>query len=501
MATDIQTIKQWEQYRLNLIRETTVSIETEQDKLKRKENLAQNPEAFFAYYFPNYSYAEPAPFHKKATKRILEHADWYEVRAWSRELAKSARTMFEVIYLALTGKVRNILMISATIDSAEKLLQPYKINLESNPRIINDYGAQHGLFQWSDNDFKTRNGVSFLAVGAGQSPRGTRNEEVRPDVILFDDIDTDEEVRNPDRIQKKWEWIEQAVIPTVSVSKGARIIFCGNIIGKDTCITRAMNYADYSEIINIRDKKGKSVWAKNTEAHIDRQLSKMSSISAQKEYFNNPISEGVVFKHLRFDKVPNLNQFRQLVCYGDPSPSNSENKKASMKAVWLCGKKDGDLYIIAGFLDQATNDTFVQWFYATNELVADAAQVYYFIENNTLQSPFYEQVIIPLFDRYEKEKYKIPIKPDTRKKPDKFARIEGNLEPLNSQGRIIFNVKEKSNPHMIRLKEQFEALTPQLSFHADGPDCIEGANWILDKKAGKQNKIVGSSKKVSKNRY
>ena len=44
---------------------------------------------------------------------------WYEVRAWSRELAKSARSMMEISKLALTKKIRNVLLILSLIHISE----------------------------------------------------------------------------------------------------------------------------------------------------------------------------------------------------------------------------------------------------------------------------------------------------------------------------------------------------------------------------------------------
>jgi hypothetical protein len=110
------------------------------------------------------------------------------------------------------------------------------------------------------------------------------------------------------------------------------------------------------------------------------------------------------------------------------------------------------------------------------------------IENNTLQDPFYQQVFIPLFTSKRTDGVCPPlcppinISPDTRKKPDKFNRIEGNLEPLNTQGRLILNIEKKENPHFKRLEEQFLLLTPQLKAPADGADCIEGGVWWLQRK-------------------
>ena len=76
----------------------------------------------------------------------------------------------------------------------------------------------------------------------------------------------------------------------------------------------------------------------------------------------------------------------------------------------------------------------------------------------------------------------IGVMPDTRKKPDKFSRIEGNLEPLVRMSMLVFNEKEQSNPHVKRLVEQFKMFSPGMKAPADGPDAIEGGVWILNQK-------------------
>ena len=397
--TDKQLWKDWEEYYGQFISDVEIdNDESPVDKANRIKRLEANDEEWFKYYFPKYCTAEPAKFHKEATKRLMNNRRWYEVRAWSRELAKSARAMMEFLKLALTGRISNFLLISNSYDNACRLLLPFMLQLEKNQRIINDYGEQLNPGHWEAGEFIAKCGCSFRAIGAGQSPRGTRNEAKRPDAILIDDIDTDEECRNPERIRQKWEWIEQALIPTVSVSGDIRIVFNGNIIAKDCCIVRAGKVADKFDIVNIRDKNGKSSWIeKNSEEDIDFILSKISTKSAQQEYFNNPITEGSVFKEMFWGKAP-MKKFRFIVIYGDPSPSNSKKKQSSNKAVVAMGFHEGRYYIIDCRLDHATNAEFVDWFYELNGLVPQGVQAYNFIENNSLQDPMFQQVIVPLFN-------------------------------------------------------------------------------------------------------
>lgn len=84
----------WSEFRDSVRNSTPVDKnETPEQKRKRMTRLEANVEEWFKYYFPKYAFSEPAPFHKKATQRVINNAEWYEVRSWSRELAKSTRTM------------------------------------------------------------------------------------------------------------------------------------------------------------------------------------------------------------------------------------------------------------------------------------------------------------------------------------------------------------------------------------------------------------------------
>ncbi len=472
---DKDALQRWEQERLNLIRETPVPKETEQEKRKRIAILENDPEKWFAFYFTKYYTAEPAPFHVRSSKKLIYTKRIYMVRRWSRELAKSTRGMMEDLMMAMTGKASVFLLVSHSYDNAEELLMPYMLNLESNPRLINDYGKQRGVRNWTNGKFATTNGVSFRALGAGQSPRGTKNDEKRPDVIRIDDMDTDEQSRSEKRVKENWAWVEQALIPTVSVSGNVRIVFQGNLISKNSIIARASEMADIVETINIRDKYGKSTWpTKNTEEHIDWLLSKMSYISIQKEYYNNPIVEGTVFKEMHFKKMPKLTSYKFLVAYGDPS--FKESRKNDFKAVVLMGKIKDEYHVIKAFVDQNTTAAMADWYHEIHKLVHGQVPVYYFIEANATQDLIFELVKKHIRDN----NLGFSLVGDYRAKGDKFSRIESALEPINRNGQLYLNEEEKDNPGMQVLKDQFLAIDPQLSGHDDGPDAVEGGKHILD---------------------
>jgi len=476
---DRQALKDWESFHASHARALSIDdTETGEAKTLRIRHIEADPERWFKYYFPQYYSCEPAPFQINATTRIVKHNRWLEVRAWSRELSKSTRAMMEYLYLALAKKkIYNVLMISNSEDNAIRLLLPFRISLEKNRRIINDYGNQKNIGTWESYEFITRSGVSFRAVGAGQSPRGTRFENRRVDGIIFDDIDTDEECRNERIVKDKFKWMHEAVIPTVSVSGDYRILVLGNVIAKICCVSLAMKIARHVEIVNIRDENGKSTWSqKNKEEDIDQILSFLSYASAQKEYYNNPISEGSVFKDMAYRPVRQLNDYRYLVCYTDPSFKDS--KKNDFKATVLIGRWHDEFHIIKAFVEQTSTAKMIDWHYQIDEHVRDRVPVYYYMEANFIQ----DTLLREFYAEGSRRGKVIPIKGDERKKADKFTRIESLLEPLNRNGKLFLNAAEKDNKQMQRLEEQFIAIEPGSKAHDDGPDAVEGAVFILNNK-------------------
>lgn len=502
-AKDRAALLRWKKLKRDILNSTDVDPSlsaSDLEKMRIELEKPGNEIEWIKYMFPKYTKYEFADFQIRAIKRLIMNDEWYEVLSWSRELAKSTITMFVVSYLVLTGKKKNILLISDCLDNAERLLDPYRANFQYNGRIKALYGDQFNPGDWTSSEFITKGGASFRAIGARQSPRGSRNDEVRPDLIICDDFDTDKECKNPDIIQDKWEWFENALYFTRSISEPTLYIWCGNIIAEDCCITRAGAMADHWDIINLKMvnvrkpdpindmNNGTSVWPqKNTEERIKRALSKVSLSAVLKECYNCPIIEGKIFPPEKWVKIPNLKKFKFLVIYGDPTQSEqkgtAKNKKGSRKAVWLVGELEGVLYVIRGFIGKGTNRQFIEWYYALYEYVAGRVPVYAYIENNSLQDPFYEQVFKKHIAAVRKEKgVSFTIQPDEEKKTDKGVRIDANLEPLARNGNLCLNEAEKKDPNMGELANEFKFFTLALKYPADGIDCIEGALRIIERK-------------------
>lgn len=484
-ASDADYIKAWQEYCDGFKKSATVDYtETHIAKTKRIKHLEANPEEWFKYYFPNYctnpqtgEIIEPADFHKESTKRVLENAEWFEARPWSRELAKTARTMEEFAYLAMTGKQKNVILVSNSKDAAIDLLAPIKAFFETNPRLIHDYGIQETYGKWKEDKFTIRKGCAFRATGWKGTIRGTRKDETRPTGFWIDDFDDDADCRNEDIMKDKINWMEQALFGTRSVSNPLLVIMNGNIIHDNCAMKYIEDKADHYQIVNIRDENGKSTWlSKNKEYMIDRVLSKISYESGQKEYFNNPMDGTDLFKNIQDKEIPDLRRCNVCI-YADPSTSNKDVSSGSDKAVGILAQDGFDFYMVKVFLDTMSQAKFIDAIFECY-LYLKRIGVENFsvnIENNSLQNDFYELVLLPaIYKKSVELDIFLPITPDTRDKINKWARIEGDLEPLFRLGHFFFNIVEKDNPNMKRLKAQFKNASRKAK-KLDGPDMTQGA--------------------------
>ena len=151
----------------------------------------------------------------------------------------------------------------------------------------------------------------------------------------------------------------------------------------------------------------------------------------------------------------------------------------------------GVYYVIKAFCAHASNDEYIEWFYTLKNVLGSSTPVYFVQENNTLQNPFYEQVFMPMIrEKNQLKGESLYVRGDERKKGDKATRIEASLEPIDREGRLVFNEEEKDNPHMQEMQDQFKMFELHLPYCADGPDCVEGAKVYMDGKMRSANTVI-----------
>ena len=496
-----QAFDQWKEHckRIQSITDTAVlANETPEQKDKRKKRLLANYAAFCEYYFPHFltlrdkttgevvRTVHNAPFHNQAARKVMETPNLKAVFMWPRGHAKSTHfDIFMPLWLMLRPKrlINFMVVVGKSQDSANRLLGDIQAELEYNQRIIADFGQQKNLGLWTAGEFKTASGVKFLAVGRGQSPRGLREREARPDYIVIDDLDDDELCRNEKRVHDLTDWVKEALFGALDVGRG-RFLMVGNLISKTSVLANiAATRGVFVSKVQAVDKNGEPVWKEKWTKEDAQEYRDFVGYRAwEKEMMHNPIVDGTIFRAnwIRYKPMPALRKYDMLVCYTDPSFKSTTANDYKASRLW--GKIGNELHLIDCYVRQDTVGGMVRWLYDLYERTRDKVAILFFMEANFMQDVILDEFAV----EGNLRGYQLPIMPDKRKKPEKIQRIEA-VSPLWERGFVFYNEKLKDSLDMQVGIEQTLALERGSRVHDDAPDADEGAIWILQRNARQES--------------
>jgi predicted phage terminase large subunit-like protein len=467
-------LRAWEDHLLGIRRATPVDQnESPRVREERVARLKGDFKAFSEYYFPHYCTAPFAKFQLKQQRAVMNTPRGVFCWVIARAHAKSViHTILNPLFLAVNGELRTMLLTSYSETNAITLLSDLQAELEANQRLIQDFGSFKGLGDWEQGRFITQQGWFFVAIGSGQSPRGVRNEPVRPDYIVADDFDEDEQSRNPKRVDEAEKWLRGALFGAMDITGRGRFVMVGNRFAKDMVLARVYEIADHRMTVNILDDNGKPSWPERyTVKECQFMIEKMGYNVAQREYFNNPIQEGKTFQRewLVSKKLPPLKTYRALVAYLDPGFKKTSTSDS--KAWILVGLHNAEYHVVKAYVGVATVNEMIGWGYELQAYVQQhGGAVRMRMEEVFLQDLLYQDFAAEAAKRGAP----LPLQGDKRKKPEKDARIEaisGHFE----RGNVYFNAAMDEDHHMKRLKEQLLNFQPGVKTHKDGPDALEGA--------------------------
>lgn len=220
---------------------------------------------FGRYYLPHYFTRPSPPFHRQLDtlwkRRVMKGMDPVteaaamlaapgkrSAVAAPRGHAKSTvMTLKNVLHAALYGYKQYILLISDTETQAAGFLESIKYELETNPRILRDFGEQMGKKTWKTSSILLRSGCRIDAVGTGQKLRGRRNYQRRPDLILCDDIENDEGVRTAEQRRKTADWFWKAVCK--AGDSYTDLVTIGTILHYDSLLAKLLDNPGFSSQI------------------------------------------------------------------------------------------------------------------------------------------------------------------------------------------------------------------------------------------------------------
>lgn len=344
--------------------------DTDRDKLrryllaifKRRENIHLFGWFVARPYFP----LETPLFHKEILDLISDKNNRRIGVIAPRGHAKS--TTVDMTYPMWAGCFEQeefIVIISDTYTQAAEFINALKDEFEHNPKIKWLFGDMKGD-DWQDGEFVLSNGIKYAAKGSGMKIRGIRHRHTRPTLMIFDDIENDENIKSAEQRQKLYHWFTKAAIP--ALARGGRAVVIGTILHFDSLVNKVMKQQDvfkswqtrvFYAITTEEDGTERALWPEHRSLEKLRAMRDdpgdqdfIGSITFAQEYQHKPFSEEDAIiqpdwiKECEPSQVPDKHTRLARVLTIDPAAS--ERQTADFTAMIVADLyTDGNVYIRA----------------------------------------------------------------------------------------------------------------------------------------------------------
>jgi len=412
-------------------------------------------------------------FHREIYSLIPKHKRL--VIAAPRGFAKSTIiSRFYPIWLALFEKAKDITIISASETLAVGFLRDVKREIEHNPLIQSIWGDVRSD-KWSESHIILKNGVNIRARGAGGQIRG-----FRPDVIILDDIETDESVRSEDQRRILKDWLFKACLNTLTPE--GQFIIIGTIIHPLSVLADLLAIDNRWEKRKFRAYKdgvqevGHELW-KDLWGHdkLQQRKREIGSFAFSSEFMNEPISEETApIKDSQIRYWAELPRNYNAVIAVDPAYSEENDADWKTASLILCDQL-GNRYLaryirthckIGEFLDSIIN----LWLQNKGTVTAVG------IPNAGVEKGFFDSFmrkcedrklyppVVELKNAFTQTGTSVSVR-------NKTARVVAALQPLFENGKYFIGVDH--------LEARDELLSIGVSKHDDVVDTMAYAEQII----------------------
>jgi len=508
----------WQEYLINFLDKKPLYGPDGLRRLACENDLS----LFGKLYLPDYFYAEESKMHEELNEIWLENVKRKTAGTKTAEIAprghaKSTSVTFKDTLHAVAYQYKKyIILISDSSDQADNFLSDIKDALENNERIKEDFGELEGD-PWKSNVIVTNTGIKVEALGSGKKIRGRKHHQYRPDLIILDDIENDENVRTPEQRRKLENWYYKAV--SKSGLEYTDYFVIGTILHYDSLLEKIMRNPAYhskkyqavisfSKAVGLWDQwerifsdlsnknrkedalqffkyneqkmlEGTKVLWPETKSYYSLMVDKLSEgvASFNSEFQNEPIDPddcyfneekmGFFNEHELFTAMKNNPE--DYLLYGFVDPSLGKSNKSDYSAIITIAKEQesGYMYVITGDIERRLPDKIKTDIFETAKwLKRDFGIEYqnFGCETNQFQWLFKEN----LAKESAKEGLYLPLSEINQTK-DKMGRIQ-SLQPYIENHYVKFNRNHK------KLLEQLKYF-PKAD-HDDGPDALEGCITI-----------------------
>lgn len=202
---------------------------------------------FVKHYFPHYlRHKNQSLMHEylfEVLPKMLasERGESHALAAPRGEAKSTIVTRLFSLYCIVTGRKRYVVIISNTYEQAAEFLAAIKTELEFNTRLKIDFPKAFGMGGvWQDGKIVTKNNVKVQVAGAAKALRGFVHGAYRPDLVLLDDLENDENVRKPEQRDKLQDWLNSTVMKLGAVGEKFDVFYIGTILHYDSVLNRIL---------------------------------------------------------------------------------------------------------------------------------------------------------------------------------------------------------------------------------------------------------------------
>ncbi len=244
----LKLVSQFAEEQRQLIEAECAGFKT--DPLARARRIEQTQgsyQFFIQTYFPHYIKSDPSLFHEWTFAHLPAVIDanrgCREAVAAPRGEAKSTLvTQLMALWCIVTQRKHFIGILMDSSDQAWQMLEVIKVELEANPRLLMDFPETCGSGRvWQVGEIVTANNVKVKTAGSGKRLRGWRHGPHRPDLIVLDDIENDENVRKKEQRDKLLDWVFKAVLNLGPPDGSMDVVIVGTVLHYDSVLNRIMN--------------------------------------------------------------------------------------------------------------------------------------------------------------------------------------------------------------------------------------------------------------------
>lgn len=229
---------------------------------------ATDPLLFAKAFFPKTVRQASPPFHRDAISDILLSQDRYVMIEFFRGAAKTTLSRLALAFRVSYGLTNTNLIIGKSEGHAFYTSQWLKRQVETNALWREVFGLTIGE-KWSDEMFCIRNtligrDIWFLAMGLFGSNRGVNLDDYRPDFILCDDLQDDQNSQTAEQRAKVDDIVHGALRNSLAPSTEnphAKFVLLGTPFHKEDVLQNCKkSKLFHCRTISVFDENGESVW-------------------------------------------------------------------------------------------------------------------------------------------------------------------------------------------------------------------------------------------------